>query len=66
MKEKKCLNTLPLHVDSVLDSSGHDGGVSHGNSDGLMKDDTKSGSLDDHVSLTSEARLIITTPFRPL
>ena len=40
----------------MLDSSGHDGGVSHAKSDGLMKDHAKSGSLDDHVSLTAEAR----------
>ena len=56
VKEKKCLNTLLLRVDSVLDSSGRDGGVSHAKSDGLMKDHAKSGSLDDHVSLTAEAR----------
>ena len=56
MKEKKCLNTLPLRVDSVLDSSGCDGGISHAKSDGLMKDDAKRGSLDDHMSLTAEAR----------
>ena len=56
MKEKKCLNTLPLRVDSVLDSSGRDGGISHAKSDGLMKDHAKGGSLDDHVSLTGEAR----------
>ena len=55
-KEKKCSNTLPLRVDSVLDSSGRDGGVSYEKSDGLMKDDAKSGSPDDHVSLTAEAR----------
>ena len=56
MKEKKCSNTLPLRVDSVLDSSGCDGGVLHENSDGLMKDHAKSGSLDDHVSSPAEAR----------
>ena len=56
MKKKKCLNTLSLRVNSVLDSSGRDGDVSHAKSDGLMKDDAKSGSLDDHVSLSAEAR----------
>ena len=55
MKENKCLNTLPLHVDTVLDSSGCDGGILNAKSDGLMKDHTKSGSLEDHVSLTAEA-----------
>ena len=55
MKEKKSLNTLPLRVNSVLDSSVRDGGVSHAKSDGLMKNDAKSGSLDDHMSLTAEA-----------
>ena len=55
MKEKKCSNTLPLCIDSVLDSSGRDGGVLHAMSDGLMKDHAKSGSLDDHVSLPAEA-----------
>ena len=39
MKEKKFSNTLPLRVDSVLDSSGRDGGISLAKSDGLMKDD---------------------------
>ena len=56
MKEKKCSNTLPLRVDSVLDSSGRDGGILHAKSDGFMKDHAKSGSLDDHVSLPAEAR----------
>ena len=46
----------PLRVDSVLDSSGRDSGISHAKRDGLMKDHAKSGSLDDHVSLTAEAR----------
>ena len=55
MKEKKCSNTLPLRVDSVLDSSGRDGGVLNATSDGLMKDHAKSGSLDDHVSSPAEA-----------
>ena len=41
----------------MLDSSsGRDGGVLHANSDGLMNDYAKCGSLDDHVSLTTEAR----------
>ena len=39
----------------MLDSSGRDGGVSHAKSDGLLKGHRKSGSLDDHVSLTAEA-----------
>ena len=55
MKEKKCSNTLPLRVDSVLDLSGRDGGVLHTTSDGLMKDHAKSGLLDDHVSSPTEA-----------
>ena len=42
MKEKKYLNTLPLRLDSVLDSSGCDGGVLHAKSDRSMKDHAKS------------------------
>ena len=56
VKEKKSLNTLPLRIDSVLESSGRDGGVLHAKSYGLMKDHAKSSSLDDHMSLTAEAR----------
>ena len=58
VKEKKCLNTLLLLVDSVLGSSGRDGGVSHAKSDGLMKDHAKSGSLDDGASSNSQMVLL--------
>ena len=56
MKENKCINTLLLCVNSVLDSSQHDRGIINAISNGLMKDHTRSGSMEDYVSLTAEAR----------
>ena len=55
MKEKRCLNTLLLRIDSVLDLSGRDGSILNVKNYGLMKDHATGGSLDDYVSLTVEA-----------
>ena len=48
--------SLPLRVNSVLDSYRHDSGILNAKNDGLKKDLAKSGSLDDDVSLNAEAR----------
>ena len=49
MKENKCVNTLPLHVDSVIDSSRRDC-VLPVMVDGLLTD-IRTVSISDHVSL---------------
>ena len=56
MKEKKCVNTLPLHVDVVIDSPQRDGGVVSTKGGGMLKKCARSDSLEDHMSLAVEAR----------
>lgn len=55
-EEKKCVDTLPLHVDVVLDSPQRDGGVLSAKGGGMLKKCARSDSLEDHMSLAVEAR----------
>jgi len=55
MKMKKCANTLPSCVDSVIESSRNNNGV-HVSSDGLMMDHMSDTSVMGHVSCVAEPR----------
>lgn len=56
MKEEKCVNTLPLHIDVVLDSPQCDSGVLSVEAGGMLKNCARSDSLEGHMGLAVEAR----------